>query len=132
MSISCQTLLEDICDELHRDATDERFLRMFLRALNRSLDELSQKCNLGSHFTHVSRADGTVAIAADREWMITAGIRYHLALMGIRPSDPKLAALAFRDSKDAWDDALGMYDTEELNDKQATDTGIIGWGHVDS
>lgn len=131
MSLYCASLLQDAASEFGVDVGNEHYVSRFIRAVNRTLDELSQDSDLASPFSHISSTDENIDIDDSYEWIVYAGIIYNLIRMGQRPADPNLSQLIYKDSSDRWIHAKGMYQTAELNADQAVSTNdIINFGNV--
>lgn len=131
MSVRCETLFEDAAKEFGVDTGNEVFIYRFVVAVNRSLDELSQRADLASPFAHIESTDDSIDIDPHYTWILAAGITFNLIRLGQRPSDPKIAAIVYQDSGVRWETAIGTYITQELNDDQADeDNDIIAFGSV--
>lgn len=131
MSLYCASLLQDAADELGVDEGNERFKRRFITSINTTLDELSQDADLASAYSHIESTDDSISIDASYQWMVYAGLIYHMIRMGQRPSDPKLAVLVYQDSAKQWEHAKGMHQTAILNALQADATNdIINFGSM--
>lgn len=131
MSISCTTLFTDVATALGRGTGDERLTSVFVRAVNRSLDQLSLYNDQSSRIAHITGIESSIALDAEYEYIVFTGIVYNMIRMGIRPGDPKLAAIMYADSDKNWEECKGDYWAAELNDRQSgNDTSIIALGYL--
>lgn len=135
MSISCKSLYDDCAREVGTGIGNDRLASAFVRATNRTLDELAVKLDRSTKYSHVSSTSDTItSISSSYEYIIYSGIIYNLIRMGHRPSDPKLANIAYEDSKQRWEDGWADMIQESDNAKNATSdsTDVWGLGHRDS
>jgi hypothetical protein len=133
MAIAIQTMYDDVVQyELHlSDNTANK--RIFLRALNRALDELSIQTDLATRLTHATEISGNIAIDEQLEYVVATGVAYYMIRMGAAQADPRVIDALFRDTDKRWKDAKGDFWTEHWNQRQATDSeSIIGLGYLDS
>lgn len=130
MAVLCQTMFVDACGELGRGVNEKRVMDVFVRAVNRAQSELAHRCDLDT-FTPVTSIIGSVSIDEEYEYIIYAGVIFHMIRSGIRPSDPTLAAALYNDSKDRWDYCMGMYRVNEDNkDMDDADNDIAKFGSL--
>ena len=132
MSISCQALYESVKDTIGLGAGNEKLVRTFVTAVNRTLDELSITADLASKHTHIDGVEDDITTLAVRyEWILAAGVAFYMIRLGQRPSDPNLAQIVFRDTAAEWERAKGEYVADRWNDCQATDSSdIIAGGYL--
>jgi len=133
MSIYLQTMYDDVLRELSIGNSDKTS-DAFIRAANRARNELSYQTDLATQLTTVTAVENTVTDMDEQmEYMLYAGVLYYMIRGGIRPSDPKVAEIVYRDSKDRWEEAKGDYWTSKVNANQATDSNnVIGLGYTGS
>lgn len=124
MAVSCLSMFEDACSELGRGIGEKRVTSAFIRSVNRAQAELAHCCNLPA-FTPVTSTSGSVAIDEDYEYVIYAGVIFHMIRMGIRPSDPAIAAAIYLDSAGRWTYCKGMYRVNEDNTDMADEDNDI-------
>lgn len=134
MSISTQTLYEDALSEVGGGVGSNQFNRCFINATNCALDELGDEADLATRHTHISSVSATIStLDSDRSYILYAGIIYYLIRKGQRPTDPKVAVVAYQDSERAWERAKANYCAKILNDNQATDSyDVTKFGHLDT
>lgn len=132
MSVSCQALYESVRDTIGLGVGNDKMARTFVIAVNRSLDELSITADLASKHTHIDGVeDIIVTLDAEYEWILAAGVAFYMTRLGQRPSDPNLAQIVYRDTRDEWDRAKGEYVANRWNELQADKTeDIIALGFV--
>jgi len=129
MSISCTDLFEDVAQEIGSGIANDRLVASFPRAVNRALDELAVAADLATKYTHVSSTDGTVSMSASYEYILYAGVIFHLIRMGHRPVDTKMATIIYDDSRVNWDKAKADFVQDADNIRQTTATeDMIAWG----
>jgi hypothetical protein len=115
MAINCAPLYLDVVAEVGSGVATERLSNAFIRAVNRTLDELAHRSNTAA-WTPVTSTSSTISMDADYEYVVYAGVIKNLIRMGFRPSDPKLAVLAYQDSLRNWSDAIGNYIANQTNE----------------
>lgn len=132
MSISCQALYESVRDTIGLGSGNEKLVRTFVTAVNRTLDELSITADLASPHTHISGVEDTISTLATRyEWILSSGVAFYMTRLGQRPSDPNLAQIVYRDTAHEWERAKGEYVADRWNDCQAVDSSdIIAGGYL--
>ena len=120
MSVACQTLYNDCARLFGTGTSDARLQADFVRAVNRSLDELSLDADLATKHSHINSIGATVTTLDDEyEFVLATGMEFHMTRMGHRPSDPRLAALVYKDTGDRWVEAKAAYTANEMNEAQA-------------
>ena len=131
MSINTTALFNDILAEFNQGNND-RTTRLFVRSVNRSLDELSQVTDKATPLGHIGAVDSNITdMSREQEYIIYEGTRFYMIRGGVAPSDPKLAKIVYDDSRDGWEKAKGDYWTKNLNDCQAVESSsIIGLGYL--
>ena len=134
MSISCQTLYQDIVAEFGTSAGSSRLSQDFVRAVNHSLDQLSLTADLASRHGHITKNDSVVtSLDVEYSYILRAGVDYHLFRMGHKPADPRIATVAYKDTADRWREAQDDYVVAEDNEAQSDITAsIIGLGYLGS
>lgn len=131
MSISCTDLFDDVAQEIGSGIANDRLTAAFPRAVNRALDELAVAADLATKFTHVTSTDGTISLDSSYEYIVYAGVIYHLIRMGHRPVDAKIAAIIFEDSRRNWANAKADYVQDADNVRQSTvENDMIAWGYL--
>ena len=126
MSLYVQPLYEDALAEVGGGVGNDRFQRCFINAVNNALDEINDECDLATRHAHINQIDTSIStLDSNRSYILYAGIIYHLIRKGQRPSDPKIAAIVYKDSDRNWDKCKGLYQTKAFNDCQATDSSDI-------
>ena len=126
MSVSCSTLYQDVCGETGAGGGSTRLARDFVRAVNRSLDELSHAADLASEHSHITKTSDTVTtLDSDYEYILYHGVLFHLFRMGHKPRDPRIAAAAYKDTADRWSDGKDDYVVAEDNSTQSDSTAAI-------
>ena len=133
MSVSCQTLYQDVAAEFGASAGSTRLSQDFVRAVNHSLDQLSLSADLATRHSHITSQDAVVTSLDDEySHILRAGMDYHLFRMGHKPADPRLATVAYKDTADRWREAQDDYVVAEDNDAQSDSTAsMIGLGCLD-
>ncbi len=133
MSISCKSLYDDACREVGTGVGNDRIAASFVRACNRTLDELSVKQDRVTKYAHIQNTSSIITeLNAHYEYIIYSGIIYNLIRSGHRPSDPKIANVVYEDSKRRWEDGIADMIQEDDNAKNASDTDVWGLGKKDS
>jgi len=134
MSISFQNLYEDIVQQLGTGSGSSRLSNAFIRASNRTLDEISVRAALDSRLPHISGVDETISrLDSQYEGIIYSGIYYWLVRMGHAASDPRIASVQYKDSKEMWAESIGNFIMAESNLLQSdTDNSIVGIGVLDT
>lgn len=131
MSISCQLMYNSLAEDLGLGTGNERLRRNFVRSVNKSLDELSLAADLVNRISHISSESGSISLDKEYEFIVEAGVIFHITRMGHKPSDPKIATEIFKDSAKNWANAKASYVAAEDNKLQATDTNsVIGLGYL--
>ena len=130
MSISCQSLYEDITQQLGLGTGNTKLANSFVRAVNRALDQMSVSSDLTTKHAHISNQNSTITtLISAYEYMLYAGVYYWLVRMGHSASDPRIASVMYRDSAEAWTNALADYKQDADNLVQADSTqDVIGLG----
>jgi hypothetical protein len=133
MAISCRLLFEDWSDSFGGGYGDERAQKKFVRATNMAIDDLNLDSDLETNIAHITSIDGTVAIANTFVHTMLAGIGYFAtALMGVRPSDPKIATIIFKSNEDMWGRFKGQYARSIDNALAPTQSDAMGkLGYLD-
>lgn len=133
MSISCQGLYEDIVQQLGLGSGNTRLASSFIRATNRALDQMSIRADLATRHTHISATNSSIStLDPEYEGLLYSGVYYWMVRMGHSGSDPRIATVQYKDSAEAWKEALGDYVMAESNDNQS-DSGndVIGLGSLE-
>jgi len=120
MAIAARLLFEDWADGIGAGYGEERASRKFVRATNMALDDLSYDSDLETNITHISSIDGSIAIDGSYAHIIFAGICYFANILGVRPADPKVAAVAAQGNERLWERLKGQYARSIDNDIQPT------------
>lgn len=132
MAINCASLYDDVVSEVGVGVATTRLQGAFIRAVNRTLDELAHRSNT-TPWTHVTATTSSISMDDDNEYIIYAGVLKNLIRMGFRPTDPKVAIVAYQDSMRNWEDAIGNYIANECNETaNDTNADIARLGHVTS
>lgn len=77
-------------------AGDARFAQDFLNAVNRAIGQINRKADLETRITIVETIeDGVTGLDAKYEDVLSAGVSYHLLLIGRRPAKGAEPLLAF-------------------------------------
>jgi hypothetical protein len=134
MSISCQSLYGDVCQQLGLGTGNEKLASAFVRAVNRALDQLSVKVDLATKHGHISSVNGVVStLSSNYEYILYSGVLYWLVRQGFTNSDPRVATVQYRDSEDAWKEAKADYKEDLDNIDQSSDSvNMIGLGSPDN
>lgn len=132
MAINCRELFEQMADAAGPGLGNARFTRDWIMACNRALDELSTAADRATKIAHISSTDTAISVLSEHyEYILEPGIAFHLTRMGHRPSDPKLAAIVYADTRDRWDAAKAEYVMDLDNIAQSdTEANIIALGYV--
>lgn len=131
MAISASSLFEDVSTDIGVGTGSDRLADSFVRAVNRSLDQLSLSADLATRLTHINSTDDTINLDEEYEYIILSGIFYWLYRTGFKPRDPRIAPTVLKDTKDQWDEARADYVVAEDNDRQSDSTNDMwGWGAV--
>lgn len=134
MSISCQSLYGDVCQQLGVGTGNEKLASSFVRACNRALDQMSVKVDLATKHTHITATSSIISTLSNNyEYILYSGVLYWLVRQGFTNSDPRVATVQYRDTEDAWKNALADYKEDLDNIDQATAaTDMIGLGSSDN
>ena len=132
MSIACETLYENVRDTVGLGVGNEKLARIFITAVNRTLDELSITADLATKHSHISSVSAIITTLEERyEWVLAAGTAFYMTRLGQRPSDPNLAQIVYRDTESEWNRAKGEYVADAWNTLQADrDEDIIALGYL--
>ena len=133
--IACQTLYDDVAQELTGGRVNDRLAAAFPRAVNRALDELGAAVNDPDKFTRINSVDATIddsELDNHYEWILYAGVVYYLIRAGHKPSDPRVAQTIYQDSAARWEDAKGKYWEAVLYARQSdSDNDMVRFGSVE-
>lgn len=132
MAINCASLWDDVVSQVGGGTATAKLQGKFVRAVNRALDELAHRSNTAA-WTHITGPTSVISMDEDYEYVLYAGVVRNLMRQGERPSDPRLAEIVYRESKEAWNDAIGNYIANVTNEASAnTDSNIAKLGSVTS
>ena len=127
MAIALSPIFEDVATDIGVGTGSDRLAGSFVRAVNRTVDQMSIKADLASRISHVSSTDGTINIDEEYEYIIVSGIFFWLYRTGYKPKDPRIAPVVLKDTQDAWEEALADYVMAEDNEAQSDSTND-NWG----
>jgi len=129
MSISASSLFEDVSNDIGVGTGNDRLAGSFVRAVNRSLDQLSLVADLATRLSHISSTDATIALDKEYEYIVLSGIYFWLYRTGFKPRDPRIAVAALKDTNEQWKEAMADYVVAESNETQADSTNdMCFWG----
>jgi len=132
MSISASTLFNGIAQDFGVGVGSDRLKEGFVRAVNRSLDELSLQADLATRLAHIQNVDDSISLDNQYEWIVYSGVVNWLWKMGYKTADPRIAAVVLNDVRKSWEDAKDAYVVAEDNDLQSDEDNDIGlWGNVE-
>jgi len=130
MSISCQTLYNDVCRIVGLGTGNDNLSSAFTRAVNRSLDKLSVRANLEVPHAHITQINTTIStLNAKYEYVLASGVMYYIVRLGFQASDPRVATVQYRDSESAWEKDTGEYVSDLINIAQSDedeDIALLG------
>ena len=132
MAVNLKFLYDDIVEALGFGTGNAKFNSAFPRATNRALNQLENRADTGTDFTQVNSINESVTqLDAKHEYILYAGIMFWLQRMGHVVGDTRLASAMLRDSTDTWNEAIGAYTKDKINEDQTTGgIDIIGIGYV--
>ena len=132
MSIAVQSLYTVAVGSSGTGVGSTTFNTRWTTAVNRSLDEMSLAADLATRHAHITGQQSVITtLDEEYEWILAAGVDYHLNKTGQRVSDPKLLGIITASNKADWEAAKGEYVAALSYDDQATDSNsIIGLGYV--
>lgn len=134
MSINLQPIYLAKVREFTTSTQNQRFDDDFVVAVNNTLDQLYVAANLDSAINHVSVHDESISdLDAKHQFILSAGITYHLLMIGQQKSG-KADHLAL--ARDEWESAKGdmmiltqREDQEDVDDDDDPENDIIGLGY---
>jgi len=131
MTIAMKTLYRDVLDDFHQGPND-RNARVFVRAVNSTLDDLTSENDLATELAHITSTDSIVRdMTSSQTGVLYAGCAYYMVRRGLSPADPRLARIVYDDSETHYEKKKGDYWTDRVNDCQAVDSSsIIGLGYI--
>lgn len=136
MSISVQSIYTDLRRDFGKSSEDATFRNQVLRAVNRSLGQMSDRAELETSLTLMTSISGAIEDVDDHmEYVIYDGARFWLPRMGVRQGDPKNTAAVLQDTKDNWEHSIGAYIGKlitDLNDEavEDEDVDVAGQGNL--
>ena len=134
MAVALQGILDNTALEFGIAASNTKLNSNFITAVNRTLGELAIWSDKAVKFPVVTSVNQSVAIDATYEYILATGVAYYMMRLGTRPSDPKIAALAYQDTANRWLEAKADYVQDVNNIYQATtdSASVVALGYMDS
>lgn len=134
MSVSCQSLYEDVAAQFGFGVEKTRLNNCFVHSVNRSLDQLSLRANLETRMGHIVDVSESVGeLDTEYEYILRAGVLFYMNRAGIKPADPRVGILVMQETAKDWEDAIGDFITAELNKLQEdTDNDVAMLGSLTS
>lgn len=135
MSLSVADIFTEAKASFNRASGGERTEIVFLRAVNKALDELTAAGELSSALAHVTATDGLISGLDEQDsYILSAGMTYHMIQMGqMHLAGPTFFSFAAAE----WDRVKGDFMMKQLKDDQAAEdedgtpeNDIIGLGYL--
>lgn len=128
MSLKLQPLFDSMANERGSGGGSQRFKDNFITAVNRATSQLNISADLATPIATVAHTDDTLAALDDKhEYILAAGVRYHMARLG-----HGIERDANVDLHKEWMDAQGDYHAAELQDadSDANEADEAGLGYM--
>jgi len=133
MSISATALYNEMVDEFGLGSGNDQMKQRFISAVNRSLAKMNADLAGQSTVSLINGISETIGLDQAYEYILYAGVKYHMIRMGQSGSDPRTAAVQYKDSANVWTLALGDYQAGIFNALQSDSTSdMVGLGNVTS
>ena len=118
MAIACRLLYEDFSDSIGKKYGDETLQRRFVRAINMAMDDLSYDADVETNIPHIASIDDSIAIDGSYTHVMYTGLLWFAMMLGVRPADPKIAAVQYSSTEKQWERMKAQYSRSKDNANQ--------------
>lgn len=133
MALNLEGIYQSMVRQFRTSTSDDAFQADFVAAINNVLDQMNFIADASTNLGHISSHNGSVSgLETEHSFIVTRGVVTELILAGRKHRDDTAWSIAMQ----AWDVALGQYQTMLMRDKQdaVDDDGvptedIVGLGY---
>lgn len=127
--VAAEDFANSVAAAFATSASNTSFASDLVRAINASINDINQRGDQTSQIDRVSSLEGSIGVDEDYEDMLLNGCIYHLTKRGRRfsASDTK-AVPSLSEWRAIFNESIGQYYMDVVNDVDTTTTDLIGLG----